>query len=82
MRIRRITRTFLFKNSAPNSSSAAEAVTSLIMAHVMTILPFNWVGSTFHGIFQGQKYPPARIFPFPVDMQLASECAFSIISDE
>ena len=44
-RIRRITHaSFVFTNSAPSFASAAEVATILSIAHVITILPFNWIG--------------------------------------
>ena len=60
MRMRQITlASCAFKNNAPNLSSAADAATSLRIAHVIKILPFSLIGSPSSGKLPRKKNLPA-----------------------
>jgi hypothetical protein len=53
-----------FKKSAPSSTSAAEAVTSLRMVHVIRMAPFSLIRSPSWGILPRKKWPPAQLRAF------------------
>ena len=64
---RTILASFVLRNNAPSSASAAEDATSLIMAHVTAMLPLCHIGPPSRGILPMKKYPQARLWPLPAD---------------
>ena len=52
---------FVLRNKALNSASAADAATSLRIAHVMAIFPFSLMGLPCWGKLPRKKYPPVLV---------------------
>jgi hypothetical protein len=59
---------FVFTKGTPSSALHAEAATSVSIAHVMSRLPFSWIGKPFCGILTRKKWPPAQLCPFSVNL--------------
>ena len=72
---------FSFKNSAPNSASAADAATNMSIWHRVNITPLRWIGCLSCGVHPRNKCPAVWLRVSLDDNYEASECRFKIISD-
>ena len=58
---------WVLRNSAPNSTSAVDAATSLRITHVMWMFPCSWMSGLSLGVLPRKKYPPTLLLPCPAD---------------
>ena len=72
---------FLFRNSAPSSTSAADAATNFIIWHRVNIAPLRCMGCLSCGFHTRKKCPATRILEYLSDNYYASELIFSIMSE-
>ena len=72
---------FAFKNISPNSASAADAATNLMIVQSVMIGPFRRIGRLLSGSQLRKKCPAARLLAFFSERYDASECTFNIMSD-
>ena len=72
-----ITTSFAFKNNAPNSASAADDMTALIIVDIVNIAPL--FGAELL-LFDRKKYPPAQLHALFSFAYPASLCTCKITS--
>ena len=72
---------FMLRNNAPNSASAALAATKGRIVQRLWKAPLSRIGSSSFGREPRKKYPEARLRPFVTDKYEASEWTFSIMSE-
>ena len=58
---------FAFKNSEPNSASAADAATNLRIAQQVNIVPLRWIGYLSCGVRPRKKLPAAPLCSYIAD---------------
>ena len=72
---------FAFKNSAPNSASAADAATNFSIVQRVKIAPLRRMGSLACGVHPRNKYPTALMHASLSEKEDAYECTLSIMSN-